>query len=83
MCIQQITIHQIKFLRTKLKGDDSSDRSKDAREEFKEGEKIVGWGCEDEGGRVYVGVLQERLRTFGKRETPYDYKDRSERSTAT
>lgn len=36
VCIQQITIYQIKFLRTKLKGDDSSDRSKDAREEFKE-----------------------------------------------
>lgn len=80
VCIQQMTIYQINFLRTRLKGDDSSNRSKDAREEFKEWKKIIGWRREDEGGRVYVGVLQERLRTFGNRETSYDYRDRSERS---
>ena len=78
-----MAIYQIEFLRAKSKGDDSSDCSKDAREEFKGWEKIVGWTREDEGGRVYVGVLQERLRTFGKREAPYDHKDRSERNTAT
>ena len=80
VCIQQITIYQINFLRTKLKGDDSSDRSKDAREEFKEWEKIIGWRREDEGGKVYVGVLQKRLWTLGNRETSYDYRDRRERS---